>query len=97
MDGDDSPIVPPSGSGPGISSMRGWNPPKPADLADERRRRYRIAATAMETAAIPPTTPPTIGPVFELLPFAAAVAVEALAEDVYTPGAPKMAPGPYSG
>jgi hypothetical protein len=54
----------------------------------------------METTAIPPTTPPAIAPVFELLPFRAVVgdAVEdALAEDVYTPDAPKNAPGPYSG
>jgi hypothetical protein len=55
---------------------------------------------AMEITAIPPKTPPTIGPVFELLlPFAVGVEdpVEALAEDVYTPDAPKTAPGPYSG
>jgi hypothetical protein len=55
----------------------------------------------MEITATPPTTPPTIAPVFELLPFRGAVigdAVEdALAEDVYTPDAPKIAPGPYSG
>jgi hypothetical protein len=56
----------------------------------------------METAAIPPTTPPAIGPAFELLPFGDPVGVgdpveDALAPDVYTPDAPKIAPGPYSG
>ena len=55
---------------------------------------------AMETTATPPTTPPTIAPGFELLPFVAGVGdpvEDALAEDVYTPDAPNIAPGPYSG
>jgi hypothetical protein len=56
----------------------------------------------METTAIPPTTPPTIAPVFEPLPFGGGVVggdpvEDALAEDVNTPDAPKIAPGPYSG
>jgi hypothetical protein len=58
----------------------------------------------METTAIPPTTPPAIAPAFELLPFGGGVPVgdgdpveDALAEDVYTPDVPKIAPGPYSG
>ena len=57
-----------------------------------------IVATAMETTAKPPTTPPAIGPAFELLPFGVGDPEEdAPAEDVYTPDAPKNAPGPYSG
>jgi hypothetical protein len=59
----------------------------------------------MEIAAIPPTTPPAIAPPCEVLPFEGpgvgdGVTVEledALAEDVDTPAAPKIAPGPYSG
>ena len=54
----------------------------------------------METTATPPTMPPTIAPVFELLPFGVGVGdpvEDALAEDVYTPDAPNIAPGPYSG
>jgi hypothetical protein len=62
----------------------------------------------MEIVAIPPMMPPAIGPAFELLPFGVFVGVEAadgvlveledaLAEDVYTLDAPKIAPGPYSG
>jgi hypothetical protein len=51
----------------------------------------------METIAIPPTTPPAIGPAFELLPFVVGFDVEELAEDVVTPEGPKIAPGPYSG
>ena len=57
----------------------------------------------MEIIAIPPTMPPTIGPI-ELLPFEGGVrdgdpVEDAAAEDVpvYTPDAPKIAPGPYSG
>jgi len=57
---------------------------------------------AMETTARPPTTPPAIAPAFELLPFGGGVGdgdpvEDALAEDVYTPDAAKIAPGPYSG
>ena len=64
-----------------------------------------------------PTTPPTIAPVFELLPFEGGVRVSdgvdadnvlvgdgdpvedtaRVEVDVYTPDAPKIAPGPYSG
>ena len=64
----------------------------------------------MEIAAIPPTTPPAIGPAWLPLPerecMGSAVedaltdgvlAEDVLAEDVYTPSAPKIAPGPYSG
>jgi hypothetical protein len=65
----------------------------------------------MKNTATPPTAPPAIAPVFELLPFGGAVGDpvrvgdtvgDALAEEVstpgvYTPDAPKIAPGPYSG
>ena len=55
----------------------------------------------MENTAIPPTTPLAIGPALELLPFEGVrdgdPEEDALAEDVYTPDAPKIAPGPYSG
>jgi hypothetical protein len=56
----------------------------------------------METTTIPPTVLPTIDPTFELFLFGGAVGVgdpveDALAEDVDTPDAPKIAPGPYSG
>ena len=58
-----------------------------------------------------PMTPPTIAPVFELLPFEGDVRVpDGVDEDVpvgdalrvavdvvYTPDGPKIAPGPYSG
>ena len=54
----------------------------------------------MEIIAIPPMTPTAMAPVW--LPECEDVvdAVEdalAEAEDVYTPEAPKIAPGPYSG
>jgi hypothetical protein len=56
----------------------------------------------METTAIPPTTPPAMAPTFELLPFEGGVGdgepvEDAPVEDVYTPDAPRIAPGPYSG
>ena len=105
MDGDDGPTVLPSERGRGISSMCGLNASKPADLVDdarERRRKRKIAATAMETTARPPTTPPAIAPAFELLLCVRGLGdgdpvEDALAEDVYTPDAPNIAPGPYSG
>jgi hypothetical protein len=55
-----------------------------------------------EIAAIPPMTPPGIAPAFGILPFGGGVGdgdpvADALAEDVYTPDAPKIALGPYSG
>ena len=63
-----------------------------------------VAATAMEIIAIPPMTPAAMAPAWlpECEDVADAVedAVEvALAEVevVYTPEAPKIAPGPYSG
>ena len=57
----------------------------------------------MEITAIPPTAPPAIGPAW--LPECEcmgsdvedALADGVLAEEVYTPSAPKIAPGPYSG
>jgi hypothetical protein len=47
-------------------------------------------------------TPPGIAPAFGILPFGGGVGdgdpvADALAEDVYTPDAPKIALGPYSG
>ena len=58
----------------------------------------------METTTIPPTTPPAIAPAFGLPPFGLGSKVgdgepveDALVEDVYTPDAPNIAPGPYSG
>jgi len=56
----------------------------------------------METTARPPTAPPAIAPALDLLPFEGGIGdgdpvEDAPAEDVYTPDAPKIAPGPYSG
>ncbi len=62
---DDGPTVPPPDVGREISSMYGRNESKMVDLSDDaraRRRRRKIAAAAMETIAILPTTPPAIGP-----------------------------------
>ena len=57
-----------------------------------------IAATAMEITAILPVTPPAMAPAWPPECEDAEGAVgDALAEDVYTPEAPKIAPGPYSG
>ena len=54
----------------------------------------------MEIAATPPTTPPTIAPVFELW-FTGSEGmgdpVGDVLEDVDTPDAPITAPGPSSG
>ena len=83
----------------------GWDALTPADAARERlHRRQKIAETAMMMMiAIPPTTPHTIATAFKLLPFGRGVEdgvaeEDALAgEGVYTPEAPKIAPGPYSG
>src|SRR5229473_2316948 len=63
---------------------------------------------AMETATIPPTTPPAMAPMFELLPpepdedpvkdgVRVEVGVREVVEVVDTPLGPKNAPGPYSG
>jgi hypothetical protein len=77
--------------------------PTSADAACERLRRIqkRIAAIVMEIIAIPPTVPPAMAPAWppECECVGGAVELEdALpAEDVYTPEAPKIAPGPYSG
>ena len=54
----------------------------------------------MEIIAIPPMTPTAMAPVWLPECEDVADAVEdalAEAEDVYTPEAPKIAPGPYSG
>ena len=54
----------------------------------------------MEIIAIPPITPPAMAPAWPPEREAVEDAVEdvlAEAEDVYTPEAPKIAPGPYSG
>jgi hypothetical protein len=65
------------------------------------RLRCRIAATAMEIIAIPPMMPPAMAPAWlpecDCVGGAVALAEEVPAEDVYTPEAPKIAPGPYSG
>jgi hypothetical protein len=106
-------VVTPFDPGRGILFMCGCIASKPVDLvdgADDRSRRYRIAATARETNAIPPTMPPAIAPAsrlaFELLPFGGTVdgdpVEDALAEDVYPLElypleAPIIAPEPYSG
>jgi hypothetical protein len=83
-----------------------------ADVACERLRRIqkRIAAIVMEIIAIPPTVPPAMAPAWlpececvgDAVELEDALAEEVLAEavlaeNVYTPEAPKIAPGPYSG
>jgi hypothetical protein len=78
-----------------------------ADAACERLRRLqkRIAAIVMEIIAIPPMMPPAMAaawlPECECVGGAVeledALTEEVPAEDVYTPEAPKIAPGPYSG
>jgi hypothetical protein len=61
-----------SDSGCRNSSICGCDALLPTNAAEGavgccRRRKKKIATTAMETAATPPTTPPTMAPVFELL------------------------------
>jgi hypothetical protein len=54
----------------------------------------------MEIIAIPPMTPPAMAPAWPPECEGVEDGVEdalAVAEDVYTPEAPKIAPGPYSG
>ena len=53
--------------------MGSWDPPVLEGVAvgvcgRRRRREKKIAVITMEIIATPPTTPPTIAPVFELLP-----------------------------
>ena len=81
--------------------------PTSADAACERLRRIqkRIATMVMEIITITPTVQPAMVPAwlpeFECVGGAVeledALAEDVLAEDVYTPEAPKIAPGPYSG
>jgi hypothetical protein len=52
--------------------MAGWDAPGAAAYGTcgrFRRRKRKIAATAMEITAMPPTTPPTMAPTFVLLFF----------------------------
>jgi hypothetical protein len=66
-DNDDGPAVTSSDSGGcGEDAL---TPADSAAGARERRRRHKnITAATMEIADIPPTTPPTMAPVFELPP-----------------------------
>ena len=62
----------------------------------ERRRRYKTATTAMQITAIPPTTPPTMAPVFGLLPPEDACD-SVINGDVAVPVGAIVEPGPTSG